>query len=104
MHELVQNGPMNSDDDIIELDACALSEAIAGRKVSCLQVMQAYLARIDRLNPVFNAIVNLAAHEDLLAQARQCDAELAQGHSRGWLHGIPQAIKDTGDVLGHLRP
>ena len=62
--------------------------------------MQAYLQRIDRLNPIYNAIVNLAPADALLAQARLCDDELAKGHSRGWLHGIPQAIKDTGHALG----
>jgi amidase len=62
--------------------------------------MQAYLARIDVLNPQFNAIVNLAPAEQLLAQADECDAELAAGRSRGWMHGMPQAIKDTGQALG----
>ena len=62
--------------------------------------MQAYLARVHRLNPVFNALVNLAPDDQLLAQADAADAELARGHSRGWLHGVPQAIKDTGHALG----
>jgi amidase len=62
--------------------------------------MQAYLARIDVLNPQFNAIVNLAPAEQLLAQADECDAELAAGRSRGWMHGMPQAIKDNGQALG----
>ena len=86
--------------DLTDLDASALSEAIHARQVSCTQVMQAYLERIHRLNPDFNAIVNLATPEVLMAQARACDEELSQGRSRGWLHGIPQAIKDTGHALG----
>jgi len=85
---------------ITALDAHALSAAIHKREVSCREVMLAYLARIDALNPHFNAIVNLAPAEALLAQADQCDAELAAGRSRGWMHGIPQAIKDTGQALG----
>ena len=52
-------------------------------------------ARIEQINPTYNAIVNLAPDEMLMAQARQCDEELARGQSRGWLHGIPQAIKVT---------
>lgn len=86
--------------DITSLSASELSDAIHARQVSCTEVMQAYLSRIALLNPVWNAIVNLAPTETLLAQARQCDQELAQGQSRGWLHGIPQAIKDTGHALG----
>ncbi|WP_396428498.1 amidase [Limnohabitans sp.] len=86
--------------DITDFNASELSERIHQRQVSCTEVMLAYLARIERMNPRFNAIVNLAPTDMLLAQARQCDAELASGQSRGWLHGIPQAIKDTGHAVG----
>lgn len=85
---------------ITDLNASELSERIHARQLSCAEVMQAYLARIERLNPQFNAIVNLAPGEVLMGQARQCDEELNRGQSRGWLHGIPQAIKDTGHALG----
>ena len=85
---------------ITDLDASDLSQAIHTRQFSCTEVMQAYLQRIDALNPVCNAIVNLAPAEALLAQARSADEELARGQSRGWLHGMPQAIKDTGHALG----
>jgi amidase len=86
--------------DITDLDALALSTAIHARQVSCREVMQAYLARIHALNPQANAIVNLAPDDALLAQADERDAQLARGQSMGWLHGIPQAIKDTGQALG----
>ena len=59
---------------ITALDAHALSAAIHRREVSCREVMQATLARIDALNPRFNAIVNLAPTEALLAQADERDA------------------------------
>ena len=85
---------------ITHLGALVLSRAIHARTVSCREVMADYLARIHRLNPVLNAIVNLAPDATLLAQADACDAELAQGQSRGWMHGMPQAIKDTGHAIG----
>jgi amidase len=85
---------------LTDLSADDLSRAIHARAVSCREVMAAYLARIHRLNPALNAIVNLADDEVLLAQADQRDAELASGTSRGWLHGVPQAIKDTGHAAG----
>lgn len=81
-------------------DASALSELIHSRRVSCREVMQAYLARIHELNPQYNAIVHLAPDDALLSQADACNAELAKGHSRGWLHGIPQAIKIASDAVG----
>jgi amidase len=91
-------------DPITDLDATALSTAIHARRVSCREVMQATLARVDRLNPHFTAIVSRVDSDALLAQADARDAELDRGSratgSRGWLHGIPQAIKDTGNAAG----
>ncbi len=91
-------------DPITDLDADALSHAIRTRQVSCREVIQATLQRINRLNPRYNAIVNLAREDQLLAQADARDADLAPGRSahgwRGWLHGLPQAIKDTGHAVG----
>jgi amidase len=87
-------------DTLTALDAHALSDAIHRRTVSCREVMTAYLARIAWLNPHHTAIVAQAPDHALLAQADACDAELAAGHSRGWLHGQPVAIKDTGQATG----
>ncbi len=87
-------------DEITALSADALSRAIHERLISCREVMQAYLARIHRLNPRFNAIVNLAQDDELLRQADMRDGELSQGISRGWLHGIPQALKDNVHAQG----
>jgi len=89
-----------SADPITDLDAHALSRAIHARELSCVEVMRAYLARIHRVNPRFNAIVSLAHDDALLAQAAERDAELARGSSRGFLHGMPQAIKDAASALG----
>jgi amidase len=89
-----------SPNDIVSLDACALSAAIHRRDVSCREVMQAFLAQIDRLNPTHNAIVSLQPRESLLAQADECDAQLARGESTGWMHGFPQAVKDLTETAG----
>ena len=86
--------------DPTALDACALSAAIHARHVSCRELMQACLARIARLNPRYNALVSLRPEAELLAEADARDAELARGHSRGWMHGIPQAIKDLAHAAG----
>jgi len=90
---------MNTD-AITDLDALSLSQAIHAREFSCVEVMRAYLARIHRLNPRFTAIINLAPDDVLLAQAAACDGELARGSSRGWMHGMPQAIKDASAATG----
>ena len=86
--------------DIPQLSAQALSLAIHQKQVSCREVMAATLAQVDRLNPGSNAIVSRVAHEVLLQQADERDAQLARGQSMGWMHGMPQAIKDLANVQG----
>jgi len=86
--------------DLTSLTASDLSDAILLRNVSCTEVMQAYLARIHRYNPVYNAIVSLVNDDDLLAQAREADQALARDQYRGWMHGMPHAVKDLSSVAG----
>jgi amidase len=86
--------------NITDLDAHALSRAIHAKTVSCRDVMQAYLARIAAVNPDVNAIVSLQDETDLLRQADARDAQLARGESMGWMHGMPQAIKDAAETKG----
>lgn len=88
------------DTELLETSALELSALLHARKVSCLEVMRACLARVDAFNPFFNAIVSLRPHDTLLAEASAHDTLLAQGRSLGWLHGIPQAIKDLAPVRG----
>jgi amidase len=83
-----------------DLDADALSRAIHAKEISCREVMRATLDRINVVNPSLNAIVSLQDEADLLRQADACDAELARGASRGWMHGMPQAIKDAAETKG----
>ncbi|MGE8467802.1 MAG: amidase [Pseudomonas putida] len=87
-------------DPIVALDAEALSKAIHARQVSCHEVMQAYLAHIERFNPQVNALVSMRAAEAVLAEADERDSELTRGLSRGWMHGMPQAIKDLAATAG----
>jgi len=87
-------------DELTALDACALSQAIHRREVPAREVMRAYLARIDALNPKVNALVGLLPHDGLLALADERDAMLAQGRSMGWMHGFPMAIKELSPVAG----
>lgn len=87
-------------DPIVALDAEALSQAIHARRVSCREVMLAYLGHIERYNRQVNALVSLRPAEAVLSEADACDRELASGRSRGWMHGMPQAIKDLAATAG----
>ncbi|MGD8324375.1 MAG: amidase [Gammaproteobacteria bacterium] len=86
--------------DITALTASELSTAIRTRQLSCVETMRAYLARIDRYNPIYNAIVSRLDDDTCLALARFADEELEHGEYRGWLHGIPHAVKDLADARG----
>ena len=85
---------------ITQLSASVLSRAIRSRELSCREVMQAYLHRIGAVNPVHNAIVSLRDGSELLREADACDAVLARGEPVGWMHGMPQAIKDLCPTAG----
>jgi len=85
---------------IPNMSALVLSKAIHSKQVSCREVMQAYLKQIETHNPASNAIVSLAPQEALFAQADERDTQLARGQSMGWMHGLPQAVKDLADVTG----
>jgi amidase len=82
------------------MDAGALADAIAARRLSCVEVMGAYLDHIDALNPRVNAIVALQDRDGLLAQARVRDDQTARGEIMGPLHGFPHAVKDLQWVKG----
>ncbi|AKA26181.1 amidase [Pseudomonas chlororaphis] len=87
-------------DPIVALGAVELSRAIHAREVSCREVMSAYLERIERCNPRVNALVSLRERSVLLAEADERDRQLYRGQSMGWMHGMPQAIKDLAATAG----
>src|ERR1044072_6298217 len=80
--------------------ARAQAAAIAARKLSCVEVMNATLDHIAILNPKVNAIVALEERDGLLVQARERDAQIARGEILGPLHGLPHAVKDLQAVKG----
>src|SRR5688500_13881312 len=75
------------------LGVADLGRRLAAREVSALEVTEAVLARLDRLEGRLNAFITVTADE-ARAAARQADAELARGQSRGPLHGVPVSVKD----------
>ncbi len=90
----------NLSSDLTDLSASALSQAILTKQASCVEVMQAYLDRIHRYNPVYNAIVSMVSDDALLKQALHADQALARNEYWGWMHGMPHAIKDLTPVAG----
>jgi amidase len=85
--------------DLTALSATQLARLIGTREVSCVEVMEAHLRQIARVNPALNALVQQLSPEQALDQARQADAVRAP---RGKLHGVPVTIKDGRKVKGFL--
>lgn len=86
-------------DELIYASAAALAQSIRTKQVSALEVVDAYLARIEAVNPRLNAVVQVRA-EQALAEARAADSALARGQVTGPLHGVPVTIKDSLDTAG----
>jgi hypothetical protein len=79
--------------EICFLPAHELVDHILTKKLSAVEVMEAHLSQIDRINPTVNAIVTLLP-EQAMAQAKAADEALAKGQQTGPLHGLPIAHKD----------
>lgn len=77
-----------------------LAELVRTRKVTSRALTDMYLARIARLDPQLHAVVTLLP-ERARAQASAADEEIARGHYRGPLHGIPWGAKDLLATRAH---
>jgi aspartyl-tRNA(Asn)/glutamyl-tRNA(Gln) amidotransferase subunit A len=71
---------------------------IREKKLTCAGLLEQCLSCIDKLEATLRAWV-LVARDEALADAKERDAELANGRDRGPLHGIPVGIKDIIDVF-----
>src|ERR1700742_2577681 len=85
---------------IVRMDATRIAELIAKRELSPVEVMQAHLDRIARVNPRINAIVAMA--DGALNAARKAEAAVKPDARLGPLHGVPFTVKDGIDTAGVL--
>jgi amidase len=85
--------------DLAFRSATALAAALRRREIGCRELLDHYVARVERLNPALNAIVTLDL-EAARARADEADAALASGEHWGPLHGVPMTIKDAFETMG----
>ena len=88
-----------TDADVCLKDATELAALVRERELSPVEVVDAFLARIDALNPAINAFCAVAADEARSA-ARRAEEAVAAGEALGPLHGVPVAFKDLTATAG----
>ncbi len=85
---------------LYEADIASLRRAIDLRLITCRELTEYYLDRIEKYNEEYNCFITLC--DDALAQAELRDRQLASGAAQGALFGIPVVVKDNIHVAGHL--
>src|SRR5579864_8012930 len=85
--------------DVTGLSLQEAAALVRRKAVSPVELTQACLARIERLNPALNAFITVTA-EQALRDAHDAEAEIQKGKWRGPLHGVPIALKDLFDTAG----
>ena len=88
-----------SDDDIAFLPAHRLSALLKARRITSARLTDIYLKRLKRLNPILLCAVTIM-EDQARAEAARADSEIAAGHYRGPLHGLPYGVKDLFDTKG----
>jgi aspartyl-tRNA(Asn)/glutamyl-tRNA(Gln) amidotransferase subunit A len=86
-------------EELTQLSLAEASRRVRAGEVSPVELTQACLARIERLNPMLNAFITVAA-EQAMADAMRAEEEIRAGNWKGPLHGIPFALKDNMDTAG----
>jgi amidase len=79
--------------------ATALAQRIRDRQTSARDLLEHFLARVDRLNPAINAVV-VQDRDGARAAADAADAAQARGDALGPLHGVPMTVKESYDLAG----
>lgn len=85
--------------DLVELSLPAVADLLRTGRLSPVDYLQAFLARIERYDARLNAFISTDP-EGALQAARAAEREIAAGGWRGPLHGVPVALKDIFDVAG----
>src|SRR5882724_11048232 len=90
---------MTADESLARKSARELSALIKSHAASPVEVLDAHLAVIARVNPKLNAIVTLVADQARVS-AQAAEAAVMRGDKVGPLHGLPLAVKDVTSTAG----
>ena len=85
--------------DIAFKSAKSLAAMVRAKKIGCTELLNHFLARVERYNPSLNAIIQTDIAR-AKKRARAADRALAKGNIWGPLHGVPMTVKESHDVAG----
>lgn len=86
-------------DDLTRKSAVELAALIRSKALSPVELLDASLATIERVNPTLNAVVTLAT-DQARAAAQEAEAAVMRGDTLGSLHGLPIGVKDVTRTAG----
>jgi len=84
---------------LVNLMVVEMAQRIRLRQLSPVELVQAHLTAIERLNPRLNAFIEVRA-EQAIAEAQAAESAIARGEQVGPLHGVPLSIKSSIAVAG----
>ncbi|HKT24868.1 MAG TPA: amidase [Terriglobales bacterium] len=95
----ISGAPKNIE-DVSFYSVRQLAELVRTRKVSSSALTDMYLARLKKYDPLLKFVITLT-EDRARAQAKEADRDIAAGHYRGPLHGLPWGAKDLLAVKGY---
>src|SRR5215213_10865786 len=92
---------MSANEELLTLSAVELRRRIGTKEISPVELLEACIERIERINPAVNA-VTAVCYERAREEARAAEKAVQSGEALGLLHGLPTGIKDLDDTGGLL--
>ncbi|MBD3648876.1 MAG: amidase [Pseudomonadales bacterium] len=86
-------------DELAFSDATSLAAKIRDKEISSVELLEHYIARMERYNPDINAII-VTQLDKARARAKEADQALGRGESWGPLHGVPMTVKESYNIAG----
>ncbi len=84
---------MTDANELCRMDTVTLARRIRAKELSPVEVIEAVLGRLERLDPVLHAFTTVTA-DDARAEARRIKQDIAAGREAGPLAGVPTGVKD----------
>ena len=94
-------GAMSANEELLTHTAVELRRRIGTKEISPVELLEACIARIERLNPAINA-VTAVCYDRAREEAKAAESMVLRGEPLGLLHGLPTGIKDLDETGGLL--